>query len=58
MKPDCKAVVYKNMERCTLHVAFCLVEKTCFYLKSIFYMWTRILLPAVGRNDCVLNPST
>lgn len=39
MKPDCKAVGYKNMERCTLHVVFCLVEKIRFYLKSIFYVW-------------------
>jgi len=41
MKPGYEAVVYKNVERCTLRVVFCLVETTYFYLKSIFYAWTR-----------------
>lgn len=60
LKPGCKAVGYKNMERCMLHVVFLLVEKIHFYLKSIFICGPDLMysLPDIGRSDGDLNTST
>lgn len=60
LKPVCKAVGYKNMERCMLRVVFLLVEKIHFYLKSIFICGPDLMysLPDIGGSDGDLNTST